>query len=527
MSFSAEGFRSMMSCRGRFAVWFIIIAFGFAVYTFGIAHNPPGYYVDESALSYNAYLVSKTGAGEFGEKFPLFFQVYTGGYTQYSNPTQIYILAVVLKVFGPSILTARLTAAASVFAACLLLGFLAGRISDNRKIGWIVAVFALLTPWLFEISRLVLETFFYPMAIIVFLWSLYLAGKKDRWSLPNIIAIALSLALLTYSYTIGRLLGPMLAFGLISFVVDRKRLFDVIKVWIAFGLTLIPLFIFYLRNPDLTTRFQLIGYIKPESTYYEIITTVIVRFFHDIDPLRIVRLGDINQRHHIPDAFGSFFIGVFILAFIGLAIVVFKRWRDPWWRFIVYSLLVSVIPGSLTVDKFHTLRMIAFPVFALMLTVPALEWFLSEREDRISLSKFAKPILAVILLLTAFQAGYFHYKYYAYGPKRGVVFDASYKELYDAAVAQPSRPIYLLDNYWGPAYIHFFWYATVEGRDTKEFIHLTYGKKAPVGSVVISSERSCTDCEMIKKAGVFLFYRQLRDPKMPSYIFYPSENDVR
>jgi len=524
-SFFFEGFRSITSSRGRLTGWLIIIAFGFALYTFGIAHDPPGYYVDESALSYNAYLVSQTGTGEFGEKFPLFFQVYTGGYTQYSNPTQIYILAAVFKVFGPSILIARLTAAASVFAACLLLGFLAGRISDNKKIGWIVGAFALLTPWLFEISRLVLETFFYPMAVVALLWSVFLASRKERWTLLNIAAIALSLAFVTYSYTIGRLLGPMVALGLISFAIDRKKLLDVIKVWIAFGVTLIPLFMFYLNNPGLTTRFQLIGYIKPESTYFEIATTFIVRFFEDINPVRMLFRGDINTRHHIPDAFGSFFIGVFILALIGLLIIVVKRWRDPWWRFIIFGLAASVVPGALTVDKFHTLRMIAFPIFALMLTVPALEWFLCRTEGAKPdfLLKYSQPILAAILMLTAFEAGFFHYKYYANSPKRGLVFDAPYKELYDTAVALPDRPIYLLDNYWGPAYIHSFWYATVEGRDTKEFIHLPYGEKAPVGSIVISTEKFCTNCETIRKAGVFLLYRQLRDPKMPSYIYYSNE----
>ncbi len=67
----------------------------FAIYTFGIGHNPPGFYIDESALCYNAYLVATTGAGEFGPKWPLFFQIYTGGFTQYSNPTQIYLLTAV------------------------------------------------------------------------------------------------------------------------------------------------------------------------------------------------------------------------------------------------------------------------------------------------------------------------------------------------------------------------------------------------------------------------------------------------
>ena len=42
----------------------------FSLYTWGISQNPPGFYLDESATAYNAYLVSRTGAGEFGPRFP-------------------------------------------------------------------------------------------------------------------------------------------------------------------------------------------------------------------------------------------------------------------------------------------------------------------------------------------------------------------------------------------------------------------------------------------------------------------------
>ena len=46
----------------------------FCLYTWGVSQNPPGFYLDESATAYNAYLVSRTGAGEFGPRFPVLFQ---------------------------------------------------------------------------------------------------------------------------------------------------------------------------------------------------------------------------------------------------------------------------------------------------------------------------------------------------------------------------------------------------------------------------------------------------------------------
>ena len=244
MSFSISKINWSRATLIRAALWTVGIVVLFAIYTIGIRSNPPGFYLDESALCYNAYLLATTGAGEFGPKWPLFFQVYTGGFTQYSNPTQIYLLASVFWLFGPGILIARLLAAVSMFSSGLLLGRLGARLSGRRVIGIIAGALALITPWFFEVGRLALETFFYPMTIMLFLWAVYRAHRKEDWSWINVVAIALSLMLVTYSYTIGRVLGPLLAFGLISFAVNRKRILAVVATWAAFGVTLIPLYLF-------------------------------------------------------------------------------------------------------------------------------------------------------------------------------------------------------------------------------------------------------------------------------------------
>ena len=69
-------------------------------------------------------------------------------------------MAIVFRFLPPSIAVARTFAAFWMFAACLLLGVLAKRISGQRKIGIIVAASALLTPWFFEIGRLVWDAAF-------------------------------------------------------------------------------------------------------------------------------------------------------------------------------------------------------------------------------------------------------------------------------------------------------------------------------------------------------------------------------
>jgi hypothetical protein len=112
------------------------------------------------------------------------------------------------------------------------------------------------------------------------------------------------------------------------------------------------------------------------------------------------------------------------------------------------------------------------------------------------------------LALTILEAGRFQRIYRRHGPERGPFFDAPYKEAYDAAVAQPQRPIYLRDGFYGPSYIDGLWYAAIEGRPRSEFIHLDSEAKPPPGAIVLSSELNCERCEMIKRSGIYLVYRQ-------------------
>jgi hypothetical protein len=510
------------------AIGIVVIGVLFLLYLNGLSGNPPGFYVDESGIAYNAYLIGHTGAGEFGSRFPLFFQFYTGGWTQWANPTQIYLLAIPFLIVRPSIWLARVYSAAWVFAACLLLGFLAKKISGGRRIGALVALLALATPWLFEVGRLVFETYFYPMALVLFLLALHYAQRQRVWSPLTVATLTVTLMLVTYTYTIGRLLGPLMAFGLILFATDRDRVIGIARTWVAYLVTLVPLLIFRLRHPQaLTQRFYLISYIKPESTWAEILPKFIRRYMEDFSLISLLIDGDGNPRHHVPGSLGSFLIGVLILALIGLVVVLVRHWREPWWRFIVFGALASVIPGALTQDHFHSLRLVAYPIFLLLLTVPALQFLLEQppqphfgepasqllpAETANGLSAFARRVILFgLLAAAALQAIYFQSVFRREGAQRGYVFDAAYKEVYDAAVALPFRPIYLIDG-TSPGYVHAYWYATVEGRNRAEFVHLSEGQLPPKGAPVIGSEANCVNCELIKKSGEYILYRPLGPP---------------
>jgi len=527
---------SILSRKNLRILWYIgALVLLFGVYTWGISTNPPGFYLDESATAYNAYLVSRTGAGEFGPRFPLLFQEFALSNPTYIHPLSIYSLAIVFRFLHPSIAVARGVAASWMFAACLLLGVLATRISGQRKIGIIVGGTALLTPWLFETSRLAWEPHCSALTIVVFLLAAYRIQSKQTWSWVDIAMVAGSLALVTYGYFSGRALAPLFALGLLLFATTKCRLAGVMEIWFAYGLTLIPLILFNRAHPgNLTKRLHEVSYIKPGFGWKQIAENApefVRRYLQDQSLTTLLMTGDYHPRHHVQGSGGAIFFATFILAIIGLCFVIARRgWRDTWWRFVIYGLAISIVPGVITNEPFHQLRLMAYPIFFLVLTIPALEWLLTppqaiqdargafqgkhsgkQDSDVLLYQRLSRPFklgfLGLLLTATVAQAVEFQLTFGREGRERVNEFDVPYKAAYDAAVAQTKRPIYLENGQWGPAYMDAYWYATVEGRPISEFVRLSEGARPPSGAIVLSSNSECQNCQPIKKSGCYLLYK--------------------
>jgi hypothetical protein len=321
----------------------------------------------------------------------------------------------------------------------------------------------------------------------------------------------------------------LLALGLILIVTKTQRLLGVIQTWLLYGLTLVPIFLFNRQHPQaLFRRLYEISYIRPGVPFHEIASEFVRRYLEDQSLYALLLTGDYHPRHHVQGSGGAILFATFILAMIGLLLVFTRGWRDPWWRFVLYGLAVSIIPGAITIEPFHQLRLMAYPVFLLLLTVPALQWLLAPRalkgsgrersRETIGGQQFqagvggvSRPARLCILLLllgaTVVQGARFQAAFRCDGPRREYEFDVPYKVVYDAAIAQPTRPIYLQDGKWGPAYMHALWYSTIEGKPRSEFVHLPDRGKPPRGSVVISSAENCQNCEIIKRNGVYSVYR--------------------
>ncbi|MBC7930383.1 MAG: glycosyltransferase family 39 protein [Rubrivivax sp.] len=478
-----------------------VVALGTFLYTAGLRHNPPGFFVDESSVAYNAYTVSRTGRDEFGEEWPLFFRAFG----DYKNPVYVYLLAALFKLFGPGILTARLLSAFAGALAAALMGLLAARVSKRREVGLLVAASALLTPWLFEMSRVVLEVALYPLAVALFLLCVRRGASKDCWSWRDAAFLAASLALLTYTYSVGRLLAPMLALGLVIFY-TRARRRGILLTWALYAPTLLPMLVFQRNHADaLTGRFNLITYITPQSSYPEIAWEFVKHYAGNLDPRRLLFTGDpgMYQVAHVQGT-PAVLVATLILALAGAWFVARRHRNEAWWRFVVYGLLASVVPASLTADYFHMLRLAAMPVFLLVLTVPAFAWLCEEGVRRGA----RRAALLSLLALTLLQGALFQWEYHASERDawRRHMFDADYpQKIFDAALANGARPVYLADAMTTP-YIQAYWYATLRGVPLSEFVRLAPDESPPAGAVVISTEESCSHKRVLAQTAPYTLY---------------------
>jgi hypothetical protein len=495
----------------------IVLLVGATLYLFRLTTNPAGFFVDESSVAYNAYTISQSGKDEFGNSWPLFFQAFG----DYKNPVYVYLLAAVFKVTGPGIYVARLLSAVSVLGAIALLGLLAARITNNRQlrplIGLLIALSALLTPWFFELARVSFEVALFPFTVVLFLLFLQRASERESWTWTDAICLAMAAALMTYTYSVGRLLAPLLAVGVVLFA-TRARWPAILRFWALYLLSLLPL-VNYQRTHGsaLTARFQLITYIKDGVPTGTVIWQFIKHYLANLDPRRIFINGDPNifQVIHVYRQ-PAMLLATFVLVMIGIWLVIRNERAKRWWWFVAYGTLVSVIPSSLTVDYFHMLRLSAFPVFLLLFAVPAMVWLWQSATP-------GRVVLIASILFTLIQGFVFQTRYHESRNDawRRHLFDADYPSvIFNPALALNKTPIYLADALPTP-YIQAFWYGTLQQARPGTFVRLPPDQLPPNGSVVISTEDVCNYSNALAQVLPYTLYlsnssARQRNPLPPS-----------
>jgi hypothetical protein len=378
-----------------------------------LSASPPGLYVDEASIGYNAWTIAHFGVDEHAVHFPLFFEAFG----EYKNPVYIYALSGLVRFLPLTVTIERLPAAIFGLAVVGFLTAVAWRLTGSRLITLGTLVLTALTPWLVIESRVGFETISMVALLAAALWCL-----AARTPTPRQFGLAgVFLAVAIYAYTTARLEVLLLAVALgAAWGLARTRgwwraLVPVAAAYVVLG-------IYGLLNPGaLTGRLVLISIWADGAPLNVVIDRFLVNYVSYFSPTFLFLQGDANPRQHTE--IGGMLLWATAPLVIAGILVCWQRRREPFVRFLVAAILLAPIAAALTNNGTpHALRSSVMLPLLIVLAVLGADGIRQALRDRAVLGRAVAVALGVGLL--AQGAVYTHDLYTAYPNRSAPFFDA-------------------------------------------------------------------------------------------------------
>ncbi len=393
---------------------FVVLAISIASasivgHTYHIDVLPSGFYVDESSIAYNAYLIAQTGHDEHGVAWPLYFKAFG----EYKNPLYIYLLALAFKCFGYSELTTRLLSAFCWALGCGFTYLLGRRLFPEPAPRLYLLLCLGFTPWLFSLSRVSFELIALFPVLALFLLATYRAYEEQsaRWALAAGVAIGISI----YAYSTFRLLAPLHAMAV--FACFPQRRYWRLHLFFAAGAVLaaLPYFVYALDNfQNLTQRFSGLTYLnRDDMTVWEKVWAFCRRYLGYFNPKFLAAYGDPQRRHHT--GYGGELL-LPTVAMLGVGVLTLftngEVRKSGFARLLLAGMFLAPLAATLTIETHHSLRSFSMMIFVVLLSTYGVRYVARWR------------LAGAILVLTAANAGLYAFNYFRdYPPIAAVAFE--------------------------------------------------------------------------------------------------------
>jgi hypothetical protein len=393
---------------------------------------------------------------------------------------------------------ARTLSAVFGLGAVLVLYALAWQITRRRLVALAFAALVGLSPWLFENSRVAFDLSILPLLLALLLLTLWRAST-GVWRLRHSLAVGALLAAVTYSYQVGRLLGPLLAIGVALCWLRRWR--QVAVVWAVFLAGVAPIVVWAHRHPSaLGARYHATTWLHAGMSPWSIAGQFLEHYAKNLDLWAWVVSGATDVEDHVRGDGSLFFVEV-VLALAGLVIVLAGRRRaDPFWRFVLVGLIATPVAASFVSESQSGRRMIALPVFLPLLGLPALE-AIARLENRRARAAIATAVLAAF----AFEAVHWQVVYDRNGPGRGATFDAAAPGVI-ADAYRHGKTVYAF-RFDHSQYIDLLLYGTLQGRKPSSRVILASSQRPRVGALFVGQVAECRQCPRLAAKDNFVAYR--------------------
>jgi len=409
-----------------------------------LSNVPPGLYIDESSIAYNAWTMAHFGVDEHGVHFPLYFQAFG----EYKNPLYIYALVPFVRLFGVTSYIERVPAAAFGLIAALFLTLAAWRVTRSRPIALFVLALVALTPWLVQESRVGFEVVSMLATLSVALWCL----ADDHRLTPTRFTIAgLFFALSIFAYSTGRfeILLFAVAFALVYRNAGARGWWRALVLVVA-GYAVLGVWA-VLHPGALTAEFSVISIGADGAALPTVIGRFFTNYFSYFSPDFLFIHGDPNLRHNTGYA-GMLLAITAPLVLLGLY-GCWRRRREALPRFVVLCIVLAPVAASLT-NGFgapHALRSaIMLPFFVLLAT-----FGLDVIRDAL---RRRRVVAAAVVAALVVQGGLFTLDMYtAYPPRAALAFDTGVPQaIAVAGRSADGHTVYLSSTFEQPYIQAFF-----------------------------------------------------------------------
>jgi hypothetical protein len=410
--------------------------------------SPPGLYVDEASIGYNAWTIAHFGVDEHGIHFPLFFEAFG----EYKNPIYVYAVAALVRLMPLTVAVERFPAA---LFGCAVVGFLtaaAWRMTGSRLITLGILALTACTPWVVIESRVGFETISMVALLSAALWCV--AGRLPTPRQFGIAGVLLAFAI--YGYTTARFEVLLIAIAL-AIAWGLAKAPGWWRAFVPIGAGYALLGVFALLTPGaLTGRFESISIWADGAPLSVVVDRFLVNYLSYFSPSFLFLQGDANPRQNT--GIGGMLLWVMAPLLIAGLVVCWKRRHEPLVRFLVAGILLAPIAAALTNNGTpHALRSSGMLPFLVILAVLGADGLRTALARRVGVGRVLAGVLAAGLVA---QGILFTADLYAAYPNRA----APYFDTGEIAAITTARDIagsgriYLSDTLDGPYIEAFFAY---------------------------------------------------------------------
>ena len=469
-----------------YIILILIVLIGFFLRFYRLGVNPPSLTWDEASIGYNAYSILKTGADEYGNKFPLSIR----SFDDYKPALYTYLSVPGIAMFGLNEFAVRIPSSLIGVLSILAIYFLVKELLQKwdkkyqESIALASAFFLAISPWHLQFSRAAFEgnigLFFFITGLLFF----FKALRNGNFLYPSVILFLLSL----YSYHSFRLFVPLFLLSLL--VIFFKKILNFKKQAII-SLVIFLLLSFPIWNSFLGTEAGTGARLSMVTIFSDptVINPSIARIDYDrnnndllgsiIHNRRIVYSlaiakgyldhfnpdflflhGDGGVQHH---AVGMGMLYLWDIPFILMGIYYLLRKNSRFTLVIFMSFLLAPIAASITTGTPHPVRAIGmvlgFHVFAAAGVVFLWVKIMLLRNLLIRIS-----IIFVIVFSLLINVFYYLHQYYVHTPiEYGYFWQYGYKEAISFAKENEEKFNNIIMTYeYDQPYIYYLFYNKID-----------------------------------------------------------------